>query len=193
MSELPPKPNDAPSDPAVAHPATPISDFLFKELPYSIVLILTLLGVAYTSFSQHPIVAYWELLVPVIGIACIATGWPHAHDRQARLRLIWTQVLHWIAFLAAMNLLLLPSVQNLLNSNATGLAIMLLLALGTFVAGVHILAWEICLLGVVMALCVPAIAWIEESALIVLLGAIALVGVGMTFWWMFRKRRTAAR
>jgi len=64
-----------------------------------------------------------------------------------------------------------------------------LLALGTFVAGVHILAWEICLLGVVMALCVPAIAWIEESALIVLLGAIALVGIGLVLWWMFRGRR----
>ena len=181
MTALDPKPNDA--------PPAPWSDFLFRELPYSVVLILTLLGVAYTSFSQHPIVVYWELLVPVIGIACILAGWRHAQDRNARLRLVWTQVLHWFAFLAAMNLLLLPSVQNLLNSNATGLAIMLLLALGTFVAGVHILAWEICLLGVVMALCVPAIAWIEESALIVLLGVIALVGIGLVFWWIFRGRR----
>jgi hypothetical protein len=175
-----------------AAPATPLAEFLFRELPYSIVLVLTLLGVAYTSFSQHPIVAYWESLVPVIGFTCILSGWRHAPDRNSRLRLIWTQALHWAAFLAAMNLLLLPSVQNLLNSNATGLAIMLLLALGTFVAGVHILAWRICLLGVVMALCVPAIAWIEESALIVFLGVIALAGIGLTLWWMFRRRAPAA-
>jgi hypothetical protein len=92
-----------------------------------------------------------------------------------------------------MNLLLLPSVQLMLNSNATGLAILLLLALGTFVAGVHILAWEICLLGVVMALCVPTIAWFEESALILLLGALALLGVGVTLWWVVSNRRAAAR
>jgi hypothetical protein len=73
-----------------------------RNLPYGIVLILTSLGVAYTSFSKHPIVAYWEFLVPVIGVVCVGAGWRHAHDRQARLRLNWTQTLHWLAFLIAM-------------------------------------------------------------------------------------------
>jgi hypothetical protein len=76
----------------------------------------------------------------------------------------------------------------MLTADATGLAILLLLALGTFVAGVHILAWQVCVLGVVMALCVPAIAWIEESALLLLLGAVVLIGVGLTFWWTASKR-----
>ena len=35
-----------------------------------------------------------------------------------------------------------------------------------------------------MALFVPAIAWIEEAALIVLLGAIVLIGVVAAFWWI---------
>ena len=76
---------------------------------------------------------------------------------------------------------------------ATGLAILLLLGLGTFVAGVHILSWQVCLLGLVMALCVPAIAWIEELALIMLLGAIVLVGVGMAFWWSGSKAGAVSR
>jgi hypothetical protein len=164
-----------------------------RNLPYGIVLILTLLGVAYTSFSKHPIVAYWEFLVPVMGVVCVGAGWRHAYDKQARLRLIWTQALHWLAFIIAMNLMLLPNVQNMLNSDATGLAILLLLALGTFVAGVHILDWQVCLLGLIMALCVPAIAWIEESALIVLLGAIVLIGVGMAFWWSGGSGNTLAK
>jgi hypothetical protein len=79
---------------------------------------------------------------------------------------------------------LLPSVQNMLNADATGLAILLLLALGTFVAGVHIPAWQVCVLGLVMGLFVPAIAWIEEAALIVLLALVALIGVGALFWWI---------
>jgi hypothetical protein len=76
----------------------------------------------------------------------------------------------------------------MVNADATGLAILLLLALGTFVAGVHIPAWEVCILGVVMALFVPAIAWIEEAALIVLLALIVLIGAGMMFWWLGSKR-----
>ena len=79
----------------------------------------------------------------------------------------------------------------MLSSDATGLAVLLLLALGTFVAGVHSLSWQMCALGLVMALSVPAIAWIEELALILLLAAIAFVVLGSLFWWF--GHRTPAR
>jgi hypothetical protein len=161
-----------------------------RELPYGIVLVLTLLGVAYTSFTRRPATGYWEFLVPVTGLVCIWSGWRYAPDKSARFRLIWTQAAHWLAFFAAMNLLLLRDVQNMLNADATGLAILLLLALGTFVAGIHIPAWEVCVLGLVMALFVPAIAWIEEAALIVLLVVIVLIVVGAAFWWIGSKRET---
>jgi hypothetical protein len=191
MSEAP---NDALVEPPVRRPVRLLNaGSWLRDLPYGVVLVLTLVGVAYTSFSKHPIVAYWEFLVPVMGVVCIGTGWRHAHDKQARLRLIWTQALHWLAFIVAMNLILLPNVQNMLNSDATGLAILLLLGLGTFVAGVHILSWQVCLLGLIMAFCVPAIAWIEESALIMLLGVIVLVGVGMAFWWIGNNRQVLDR
>jgi len=160
-----------------------------KELPYGVVLVLTLAGVAYTSFTKRPTTSYWEFLVPVTAALCIWSGWRSARDKKEEFRLIWTQVAHWFAFFAAMNLLLLPSVQNMVNADATGLAILLLLALGTFVAGVHIPAWEVCILGIVMALFVPAIAWIEEAALIVLLALIVLIGVGTMFWWIGRKKQ----
>jgi hypothetical protein len=153
-----------------------------RELPYGLVLLLTLVGVAYTSITKRPTTGFWEFLVPVTAVVCVWSGWRYAHDRKAQFRLIWTQVAHWLAFFVAMNLLLLPNVQDMLNADATGLAILLLLALGTFVAGIHIPAWEVCILGFVMALFVPAIAWIEEAALILLLGAIVLVAVVAAFW-----------
>jgi hypothetical protein len=117
-----------------------------------------------------------------------ASGWPHAENKDAQVRLIWTQALHWLVFLVAMNLVLVTDVQNMLNADATGLAILLLLVLGTFVAGVHTWSWQTCVLGLVMALGVPAIAWIEESALVLLLGVIALVCAGGLFWWYQRHR-----
>jgi hypothetical protein len=68
------------------------------------------------------------------------------------------------------NLMLLPSVQRNFNADATVIAIFTLLTLGTFTAGVHVLSWQICLLGLIMALGIPAIAWIENSALIFVFG-----------------------
>jgi hypothetical protein len=180
---------DAGAHDAQTHQPAHRAGFWLRELPFSAVLILTLLGVAYTSVARKPIVAYWEFLAVVVGILCVVTGWPRAHGKEERFRLIWTQALHWIAFLVAMNLMLLGSVQHMLNADATGLAILMLLALGTFVAGVHILAWEICALGVVMALCVPAIAWVEQSALLLLLCVVVLIAIGAAFWWIRRAQR----
>src|SRR4029450_8024444 len=81
-----------------------------KELPYGVVLVLTLIGVAYTSFTKRPTTAYWEFLVPVTGPLCIWSGWRSAREKKEELRLIWTQVAHWLAFFAAMNLLILHRV-----------------------------------------------------------------------------------
>jgi len=147
------------------------------------------MGVAYTSFSKQPIIGFWEILAPIIGLVCISTVWRSANDKAARLRLIGTQALHWLAFLVVMNLMLLPSVQRSFSANATGLAIFTLLTLGTFTAGVHVLSWQICLLGVIMALGIPAIALIENSALLVALIAAGVLGIVAVFWWRWRERR----
>src|ERR1700744_2063867 len=126
--------------------------FWLRELPFSLVLILTLIGVAYTSFSKQPITVFWELLAPLIALECIAPGWNNATDRQSRTQLLGTQILHWLAFLVVMNLMLLPSVQRDFSAQSTGIAIFTLMALGTFTSGVHVFSWQVCLLGIIMAL-----------------------------------------
>lgn len=177
------------SDPRTAVGNRPHVSFWIRELPFSLVLILTLLGVAYTSLLKQPIKGYWELLAPVIGLICVGSGWSSAHDRNARMKLMATQALHWAAFLLVMNMILLPGVQTILNANATGLAVLMLLALGTFTSGVHILSWQVGLLGIIMALCVPVAAWIEASALIVALISMAALGIGIVLWWHWHESR----
>ena len=160
---------------------------LLRALPYLLILILPLVGIAYTSINKKPLIYYWEFLAVLTGLLCVVSGWQHV-GKDDRVRLIWTQALHWDAFLGAINLLLYTDVQRMLNADATGLATLLLLALGTFVAGVHTLSWQTGALGVVMALAVPAIAWIEESALILILAAIAFIVLGGLFWRLGHRR-----
>ena len=164
-----------------------------RELPYGLVLILTIFGVAYTSYLKQPITAYWEILAPLIAVVCVGAGWRHANDKAARFRLVCTQVLHWLAFLIVMYVMMMPSVQRILSVSATGLSVLTLLALGTFTAGVHVLSWQVCVLGLIMALCVPAIAWIEASALIFVLIAVAVLGIGAMFWAHWRTRHAQSR
>jgi hypothetical protein len=166
--------------------------FWLRELPFTVVLILTIAGVAYTTFARRPIAGYWEILAPIIGLVCIAAGWQESGDRTGRVRLIVTQALHWGAFLLVMNILLLSSVQQLFNAQTTALAIFTLLALGTFTAGIQVLSWQVCLLGAIMAIGVPAIAWIENSALLATLIIAAIVALAVVLWWNWRTQRTQA-
>jgi hypothetical protein len=163
--------------------------FWLYELPFSLVLVLTIFGVAYETFSRQPIRLYWEILAPFLVLVCVGAGWHHAHDNAARWRLIASQALHWLAFLIVINLMLLPTVQRNFSANATGLAIFTLLSLGTFTAGVHIPSWQVCLLGLILALGIPAIAWVENSALFFLLMTAGILGIGVLLWWRWHERR----
>jgi hypothetical protein len=160
--------------------------FLLNEWPYLLVLILALFGVAYSSFARSPLTTYWVLLAPVIGIICVVTRWPDAESREQRLRLIWTQVLHWAAVLLAMRLVFVADVNRMMNADASALAALTVLALGTFTGGVHIASWRICLVGAVLAAGVPAIAWLEQSALLLLLVAIVVIALVAPF---FRRKK----
>ena len=156
--------------------------FPFRRLAYVLLLVLAIVGVAYTNMSQRPLVGFWEFLALLTGVVCIVGEWSKAVDNQARFRLAWTQALHWAAVLVMMNIMLLSGVQQMFPSPASGLVLLALLALGTFLAGLSLLSLDLCFLGFALALAVPAISWLKLSALFVALGSVFLVGLAITFW-----------
>jgi hypothetical protein len=168
-----------------------IASFLRRKWHYVAVLTLAVFGVAYTNISHQPLVGYWEVLAVAIGFVCLATGWPNALDKRARLRLMWTQGLHWATILITMNILLLPGVQKMLPAPATSLVLLMLLALGTLLAGINLLSLEISFLGLAMAIAVPAVAWLKQSALFFVLAAVLIAGIGIAFWPRRGKERVA--
>jgi hypothetical protein len=159
-----------------------MAHFLWQQLPFVVALVLAIAGVAYTNVSAQPLVGYWEFLALAIGVVCVVTKWPETQDKKAQLRLMWTQALHWVAVLVTMNIMLVSGVQQLLPTPATGLVLLTLLALGTFLAGVSLLSLQISFLGLAMAVTVPAISWLKQSLFFFLLGAVLLIGLGITFW-----------
>jgi hypothetical protein len=165
--------------------------FLRTEWPYFLVLALALFGIAYTSFARTPMTIYWIVLAPLIGVICVVTRWRGISGRDEHLRLVWTQTLHWAAVLLAMHLVLVADVARMMNADGSALAALTLLALGTFTAGVHIASWRMCLLGLVLGVGVPGIAWLEQSALFLLLAALVLIAVIAPFFWRERQRPTA--
>jgi hypothetical protein len=164
---------------------------LLRDLPYAAMLALAVGGIVLTGFRGLTTHYYWMALAPIYGLACVLSGWRETDKTAEHLRLIVTQALHWLAFLAAMSLMFLPEVRGVVNDNATSLALLILLALGTFVAGVHARVWRICLVGVFLAAAVPAVAWIQDSAMLLAVASVLVVVAGAIFLWLWRRERSA--
>ncbi|BBU60581.1 hypothetical protein MSC49_05160 [Methylosinus sp. C49] len=155
-----------------------VASFLLRQWPYFVMLLLALFGVAYTSVTRQGMTTYWIALAPIFGLISIAGGWQEAETAEEKWRLLRTQVLHWGAVLAAMCLIFISDVRQIMNSDSSALTVLTVLALGSFTAGIHADAWRVSLVGLLLALAVPAIAWLEESTLLILLivAVIAVIG-----------------
>lgn len=165
--------------------------FWIGEIPHLVILALTIGGVAYISLMRQPLQFYWDVVAVVIACVAIYSGWGRARDNRERWRLVWTQALHWGAFLFTMRLVFLPSVQAIADVDSTNLVVLLLLALGTFVAGVHAPSWRMALNGVVMGVSVPAVAWLDRSALVLALVGLALGSMLVALTWYHFHERNA--
>ena len=161
--------------------------FLIRDWPYIAMLALAVIGVAYTSTARQAMTTYWIVLAPFFGVICVITRWRDVEGKAPHWQLIQTQALHWVAVLVAMYLVFVADVKQMMNSDASALVLLTVLALGTFAAGVHVAAWRICVVGVELALAVPAIAWLDQATLLLLLVAIALVAI-FVLYFMYKRQ-----
>ena len=164
-----------------------VMQWILHDIFYIAMLALALVGVVF----RLP-VNYWVILIPVFGAITIAEGWTHFTDRAERLGLLYRVGLSWCALLLAIYLLSNTGVQGVMNANATSLSMMILLALGTFVAGVQSRVWQICAVGGLLFLAVPGLGWLDQSPLLLTAATCIIVLLGGTVWWVSQKRGTGS-
>jgi len=155
-----------------------IFQWFLHDILFIAMLSLTLVGVAF----RLP-VGYWVILTPLFGVISIVEGWKHFATRSERLRLVYGLASIWCALLLAIYLIHNGGVQGVMNANATSLAVITLLALGTFVAGVQARVWQICAVGGILFLAVPGLGWLDQSPLLLAAVAFLIVALGGLAWW----------
>jgi hypothetical protein len=158
--------------------------WLLHDSPFIAMLLLAFVGLAF----RLP-VTYWVILTPIFGVISIVAGWRHFETRQARLALVTSLALNWGALIVAIYLLYNSGVQGVLNVNANSLAMMILLALGTFVAGVQARVWQICAVGVALFLAVPGLGWLDQSPLLLTAVTLVIIALGGLTWWVSQGQR----
>jgi hypothetical protein len=156
-----------------------VAQWFFDDILFIAMLAMALAGV----ILRLPVI-YWLTLMPIFALISIAEGWRHFHTRGERVGLAFRVAAIWCALLLCIYLLFNGGVAGVMNANASSLAMMTLLALGTFVAGVQARVWQISAVGAVLFLAVPGVGWLDQSPLLVTAAAFAIIALGGFVWWI---------
>jgi hypothetical protein len=197
MSDHPAKPVVAPSpDPVPPKPTrAEIREDLFPISRSWIIgtgvavgmALLALLGVGLTTTSASIAPTYWISLVPIYGAACVGIAWARGRHRGG---VAWSgvvrQVLHWVGIAIALGLDFLIRGTGEETGSAAGMNALLLLALGCYLAGVH-LEWVFTLVGVLLTVALVIVTKAEQYLwLIFVVGAVTIALIIALRWLLAR-------
>jgi hypothetical protein len=150
---------------------------------FAILLFLSILGVAITDASERMSHWYWLAMVPVFFGACLYLEWQTSLESGVPAKtILLKQIQHWLGLLVGILLTFFLREIGSLDNQTTGLILLLLLALTTFLAGVT-MGWLFRLMGIFLALCLILVVYMEHY-----LGLIIGISVLMLILYRFLVR-----
>ena len=162
-----------------------------EELVLIVLVVLSGIGVAVNNYSPTSALRYWLWMAPTFGVVSVVAAWWRAGRRgESAVTAVQRQVLHWAGVVAAVYLIYLLQRTGRLANEAAGLAALIIIALASFLAGVHS-DWRLMLLGTVLGVTVAGFAIIERIIWFIALPAM-LIMVAATVIYMRRSRSPTA-
>lgn len=118
---------------------------------FVVLLVLAIGGSAVSQAEEAGGRYYWSVLVLVYAAASIGRSWFQAKGQGGPVwDMIRTQVFHWFGTLVAIQIVLFFESDGITDRAPAAVFSLLLLALSTFLAGVHF-NWTFLLLGCILA------------------------------------------
>jgi hypothetical protein len=153
-----------------------------------VMVVLAMLGVAFTMAAPAFSRVYWIALVPIYGLLCIGAAFRRGRKGDHLDRsMIWRQLFHWLGIGLALGFDFYISGSGEETRVASGLNALLLLALGCYLAGVH-LDWLFALVGGLLTMILILVAKFEQYEwLVFIVGGLAVVAM-CAWWWMLNTR-----
>jgi hypothetical protein len=159
----------------------------------AVMLLLALVGVALTTSDRDIASTYWVILVPVFGLLCVGTAWYRSGPGRPFGRIaVARQVLHWAGIGVALWLDFLVRRSGEETGVAAGLNALLILALGCFLAGVH-LEWMFAVVGALLTLTLILVTKADQYLwlMFIVIGVTLAAMLGVR--WMMHKARSRKR
>jgi hypothetical protein len=155
--------------------------------------VMVMLGLFLSNYSSQKSHDYWFAMFPIFGIGCLAHELASGRAHEIALwRIVLRQALHWLGPIIAVEILFLQHSRGQMSTDAVALTAILMLAVTSFLAGVHFdqsFYW----ISVVLAFAALIGTEIETYLwLIVVLLLVALAIVVMSAILLHRGRSTSA-
>lgn len=161
--------------------------FWAAQAPYIVMLLMVFAGMVLTSLSPGASAIYWQITALVFAGICIVSEWGTHAYKSEKFGMAARQALHWLVIIVAMRALFYHDVMSAMTPMALGLAVLGLLAIGTLLAGVHLVSWQIGLVGILLALSLPGVLWLERISLLLTAAAITIAAIAAVYFWQKRK------
>jgi hypothetical protein len=158
------------SEPAAA--ATGGPSWKLTTVVAGIMVVLALLGVALATTNVRLARNYWVALVPIYGGLCTVTAW--RSQRSGELPVL-RQVLHWVGIAGAVALDFYIRGTGVETQTASGLDALMLLALGCYLAGVH-LDWLFVGVGLLLTITLLVVAKADQYLWLLLVVGVVAIG-----------------
>jgi len=185
------------SETLASTPSTEASPSLLRRLfspsniGFYLMILLAWIGAIYTTFSVENSRWYWQWLIPIFGLICIATQWSNVEPTlKARALMVLRQILHWGVVLLMSRLIFMASGQvnsiDALDDRQASFVLMFTLTLSTFLAGIYF-DWRLCVVAVfLIASAVLNVVLSNTAPLLIWIGIGVIVVYFIWDWWYSR-------
>jgi hypothetical protein len=150
-----------------------------EEIVLVLLVLLSGVGVIVNDYgSKETAFRLWLWMTPVFGIISTWAAWSRAQRRGEPVgTIVPVQIVHWLGVVGAVLLIYVLQIYGRMTAEGAGSAVLVVLALAAFLAGVHT-DWRLSVLGVVLGVAVIGFAYVERAALVVVpILLLALVGL----------------
>lgn len=151
-------------------------------LMFVTIMLLALLGVGITDYNAASAHGYWRYLM--LAMAVLTTLWGVWRTRKLGLaqgsKLLYQQSILWGSTLVAMLVIYLLQAEGRLDFEITGLMVLLVLALATFIDGM-LVSWKLYIVGLVLLLALLLATYVEAFLWMIVLAAVVMITLVLAF------------
>lgn len=165
-------------------------NYSIERISLAVVFILSMFGVGVTDYAPLQSLNYWGAMTVILAVSGLIMGWSKArHLGQPVLQTLRVQIIHWLATGVAVIGVFLLLKAGRLNYEGTGLVLLIVLGLATFLDGYRLNAF-FSFVGMLIFILAIAAAYIEEYLWVLLIVMLTLGGAAF-FWERYKFKKMA--